>query len=117
MESVQQALAALVGRPDVRGAAFVSSEGLPLASRLPDATDTEALAALAAGLLRDSGQLADALGRPAGERLVLDGPDGLVLVCRLGDGAGLVVLASPDGDAGSLLYHLRQQQPALAAIL
>lgn len=117
MQSVQQSLAALVGRPDVSGAAFVSSDGLLLAAQLPDSADREALAALGSSLLRDGGQLAGAVGRTAPERLVLDTADGVVVACRLGDGAALVVLAAPDADAGLLLYHLRQQQPDLAALL
>lgn len=117
MESVQQSLATLVSRPDVTGAAFVSAEGLLLASRLPEATDTEAIAALGAGLLRDGGQLAEAVGRRGPDRVVLDSADGMVLACRLGDGTALVVLSAPEADAGLLLYHLRQQQAALAALL
>lgn len=117
MESVQQSLSVLVSRPDVSGAAFVSGEGLLLAARLPDGADTEAIAALGAGLLRDGGQLAGAVGRRGPDRVVLDSADGMILACRLGDGTALVILAAAEADAGLLLYHLRQQHAALAALL
>lgn len=117
METVQQTLSALVSRPDVTGAAFVSDEGLLVASRLPESTDAEAIAALGASLLRDAAQLAGAVGRPAPERIVCDSDAGMLVLGRLGTGAALVVLAAPGADVGLLLFHLRQQQAALSAIL
>lgn len=121
METVQQTLSALVSRPDVTGAAFISEEGLLVASRLPETADSEAIAALGASLLRDAAQLASAVGRPAPDRMVCDTEAGMLVLGRLGAGAGagaaLVVLASPGADVGLLLFHLRQQQAALAALL
>jgi len=117
MEKVRHALATLVGRPDVAGAALVSGEGLLVASQLPDGADGEAVAALAASLLRDAAQLAHSVGRRAPERLVFDSADGLFLACALGQGAVLLVLAQPDAPGGALLFHLRQQHASLAALL
>lgn len=117
METVQQTLSALVSRPDVTGAAFVSEEGLLVASRLPESADTEAIAALGASLLRDATQFAGAVGRPAPARMVCETESGMLVLGRLGAGAALVVLASPGADVGLLLFHLRQQQAALAALL
>lgn len=113
MDSLQQTLASLVQRPDVRGAAVASGEGLLVASRLPEGADGEALAALGAHLLRDAGQLAGAVHRESPRRLVLDSGDGLILVSQLGSETALVVLAAEGADAGALLYHLRQQQGAI----
>lgn len=117
METVQQTLSALVSRPDVTGAAFVSEEGLLVASRLPESADSEAIAALGASLLRDAAQLAAAVGRPAPDRMVCDTESGMLVLGRLDAGAALVVLATPGADVGLLLFHLRQQQAALAALL
>lgn len=117
METVQQTLSALVSRPDVAGAAFVSEEGLLVASRLPETADSEAIAALGATLIRDTAQLAAAVGRPAPERIVCDGDAGMLVLGRLGAGSALIVLATPGADVGLLLFHLRQQQAALAALL
>lgn len=117
METVQQTLSALVSRPDVAGAAFVSEDGLLVAARLPESADGEAIAALSASLLRDAGQLAVAAGRPAPDRMVCDTETGMLVVCRLGIGTAVTVLARPGADVGLLLFHLRQQQAALAALL
>lgn len=117
MESVQQTLSALTSRPDVRGAAFLSEEGLPLASHLPEGADADAIAALGATLLREASQIAAAAGYEAPERLIADSPSGMLLLCRFDSGSALVVLAAPGSDTGLLLYHLRQERPALAAVL
>lgn len=113
MDSLQQTLASLVQRPDVRGAAIASVEGLLVASRLPEGADGEAIAALGAALLRDAGQLAGAVHRASPRRLVLDSPGGLILVSQLEEETALVVLATEGADAGALLYHLRQRQAAV----
>lgn len=117
METVQQTLSALVSRPDVTGAAFVGEDGLLVASRLPESADAEAIAALGASLLRDAAQLAVAVGRPAPDRIVCDTEAGMLVLGRLRVGAALVLLATPGADVGLLLFHLRQQQAALAALL
>lgn len=117
MEAVQQALSGLVDRPEVDGAALISPEGLPLASRLDGSQDPEALAALVITLVRTGRQLADAAGRPDPERLVLETTAGMLLACPLADGALLLVLANPQAEVGQLLYDLRQLRGDLAALL
>jgi predicted regulator of Ras-like GTPase activity (Roadblock/LC7/MglB family) len=117
MEVVRQALAELVARPEVAGAALLSREGLVVASDLDSSTDPEAVAALGIALARTGEQFAAAAGRAPPERLVLESPDGMMLTCPLADGALLLVLAAPDAPVGQLTYALRQMRGDLAALL
>jgi len=117
METVQQALGTLVARPDVAGAVLASGEGLLVAARLPDGSDAEALAALAASLLHEAGELARAGRRGAPERLLLDADGGPMIACQLNGRGVLLVLAEPATDLGLLLFDLRHQRDALAALL
>jgi len=117
MEAVRQALATLVARPEVAGAALVSAEGLLVSAEMPRTTDPEAMAALLVSLRQVGEQLASAGGRGAPERLVLESPDGMMLACPLADGALLLVLAAPGVAVGGLLYELRQLRDSLIALL
>lgn len=117
MELVQQALGALVGRGDVAGAAVVSAEGLVIVSRLAPQVDAEAVAALGTTLMRDGGQLARQVGRGAAARVLVEAEGGMLLACGLSDGTVLVVVAEEGAAVGQLLYDLRLQRGALAALL
>jgi predicted regulator of Ras-like GTPase activity (Roadblock/LC7/MglB family) len=51
------------------------------------------------------------------EVAVLDFTTGPAVAAALGDGASLIVLARPDSDLGELLYLLRRNRSAIAALL
>lgn len=117
MEAVQEALTALLARPEVDGAALLSPEGLLVAANLPPASDADAIAALGVTLVRTGQQLCSAGGRGQPERLVVETPDGMILASALTDGAILVVLAGREARIGHLLFDLRQMRGDLAALL
>jgi predicted regulator of Ras-like GTPase activity (Roadblock/LC7/MglB family) len=117
METVQHALATLMARPEVAGAALVSAEGLLVAAHLPAGADPEALAALAVTLARTARQLAAAGGQEVVNRLVIEGGDSMTIAMPVIDGALLVLLTSPGAPAGQLLFDLRQSRGNLAALL
>lgn len=117
MKAVQQALTALVQRPEVDGAALISPEGLLLASQVGDSHDAEALAALIVSLARLGEQVAAAAGRSGPERLIVETAAGMILASPLTDGALLLVLAGSKASVGQLLYDLRQMRGNLAALL
>jgi hypothetical protein len=115
--SLRQVLAALAARPDADGAMVVSDEGLVIEAALPSGLDPETIAALAATAQRGLAALGEALGHGAPGDVVLDGPEGTAVICRLPRGASLVVLAAPDGELGRLLHDLRRHAPALTELV
>lgn len=107
----------LAERPEVAGLAVISPDGLVIEHALPPDADSDALAALATGLLRHAGELGAAGGLGGLEVAVLDFTTGPAVAAALGDGASLIVLARPDSDLGELLYLLRRNRSAIAALL
>ncbi len=107
----------LSGRPEVTGAAIVSGEGLLIDHTLPPGTDGDALAALAATLLRHLGEFGGAARLGASATAVLEYAGGPAIVGAVPGGAALVVLARPDADLGELLYLVRRHRPAVADAL
>lgn len=116
MSTLQTVLLALRDRPGVRGAVVVSDEGLPVAGALPDGVDAEAAAAHAATVWRGVATLGEVTGTGAPEELVVEAPQGVAIVRRLGPGTTLLILADGAPELlGDLLHDLRRHAPALLA--
>jgi predicted regulator of Ras-like GTPase activity (Roadblock/LC7/MglB family) len=114
---LRSVLQALTERPDVAGAIVVSDEGLVVEAMLPATVDRDAVAALGATALRAVGGLVQAAALGETVELVVEASGGTVVVQRLPGNAGLVVLAAPEGDLGTLLYELRRHGPALTPLV
>ena len=100
-------------RPGVAATALINIDGLPIDVR-GARLDVDAVAALAATLLRHGGHLADALRRPHPHTLVLELGDSLTILAQLDEMTALVVVLDPGTSAGDLLadlHHLRLEQP------
>jgi predicted regulator of Ras-like GTPase activity (Roadblock/LC7/MglB family) len=107
-------LTGIAQRPEVTGAAIVSGEGLLIEHALPAGTDGEALAALAATVIRQIAELGGAarLGHPTSAVVEFSG--GPAIIGMVDGGAALFVMARPDADLGELLYLVRRHRPAVA---
>lgn len=110
-------LQAVAERPEVDGAVIVSDEGLVVDAVLPPTLEQDAVAALAATAFRALNALGEAaaVGPPAD--VVIESPRGTIVLHRLPGRGALVVLASEEGDLGTLLYELRRHGPALSAVV
>lgn len=117
MQPLRSILSAFAERPDVAGVAVVSDEGLIVESALPPALDPDAIAAHAVTALRQLALLSAVVGQGAPRQLVSEGADGAMVLHRLPGGATLLVIATPDGDLGTLLYELRRHAPALEQLI
>ncbi len=116
MTPLRSVLAALAERPDVAGAAVMSDEGLVIASSLPDTLDADAVAAFTVSAHRALESLAATVKHGAVDEAVIASAGGAMVLVRLGAGATLLLLATPDGDLGALLHEVRRHGPTLAAL-
>jgi predicted regulator of Ras-like GTPase activity (Roadblock/LC7/MglB family) len=117
MANLAELVRSLLHRPGVEAVLLVSGDGLAIESAARGDLDCEAVAALAATLMRQAARLGEAAARGHGTVAVLEYDRGLVIQVRVGAGDWLVLLTEPEADVGELLYDLRQHQPALAALL
>lgn len=107
-------LTGIAQRPEVTGAAIVSGEGLLIEHALPVGTDGEALAALAATVIRQIAELGSAAGMGQPTSAVIEFSGGPAIIGMVDGGAALFVMARPDADLGELLYLVRRHRPAVA---
>ena len=117
MASLTEVVRELAGRAGVEGVLVLSGDGLPIEHASRASFDPESLAALTATLVQYAERLGTGSGRGAFKTAVVELERGLLIVSQIGSGDCLAVLAAADADVGSLLYDLRQQRPALAALL
>ncbi|MFX1376288.1 MAG: roadblock/LC7 domain-containing protein [Promethearchaeota archaeon] len=82
--------------PEVRAAAIVSAEGLPIASALPQGVDETRIAAMIAAVQIISERAVEELARGNLKRVAIEGVDGLIHLSKAGKNAILVLSAPLD---------------------
>jgi predicted regulator of Ras-like GTPase activity (Roadblock/LC7/MglB family) len=123
MVNLRQLVQELVQRPGVEAAVLLSGDGLPIEHALTAGPptggplDPDALAALAATLMRNTARLGEAAGWGSAASLVVEYDRGLAVLTRLAEHDWLMLLTGPNADVGELLYDLRRHRPVLAALL
>ena len=103
--------------PDIQAAAVVSTDGLIMASALPDTVSEDRVSAMSAAMLSLGEQINKEVGLGALEQLYTRGSNGFVILLAVGTEAVLTVLARPEAKLGILLLELRKAAEDLAAVL
>ena len=117
-ENMNRAIRALsTTTPDVEAAAVVDSDGLMMASSLPQDIDEESVAAMSAALLGISERISMELGRGDFQLNLVRGAKGLTLMTRCGPDAVLVVLTTPKAKLGLLFLDVKRTASELANVL
>ena len=94
--------------PEVKSAAIVSAEGLPIASALPQGVDETRIAAMTAALLSLSERAIMEMGKGDFDQLYIKGSEGYLLVMQAGPSAVLVVSTTKDVRLGLILLDCRR---------
>ena len=96
---------------------MVSTDGLIMASALPDTVSEDRVSAMSAAMLSLGEQINKEVGLGALEQLYTRGSNGFVILLAVGTEAVLTVLARPEAKLGILLLELRKAAEDLAAVL
>jgi len=108
-ESLDDILRKLISSlPEVRGAAIVSVEGLPISSALPNNVDETRVAAMTAAMLSLGERAAQEFEKGELEQLYVGGRDGYVLVVGAGPNAVLTVSAGRNVKLGLVLLECKR---------
>jgi uncharacterized protein len=94
--------------PDIQGAAFVTPDGLPLATNLANGMDEERAAAMTAALLSLGERIAAELERGAVDRIFIEGTEGFSILTSCGEDAVFLVLASKAAKQGVLMLEIKR---------
>ena len=119
MAELDTALNDMTAIDGVRAAVVAGRDGLMIqgAQRPGSQEDLDALAAIAADVVRNLRTLATDMGRSGLDQIIAEFGDALVLLQPVGDDASLTVLAGPDGNLGRLRFLLRRRAPELAQLI
>jgi len=117
MTGLADVLQTLAGRPGVDAVVLVSPDGLPIQQAGQAGVDADAVAALAATAVQHAGRLAEGAERGAWRTVLLEAEGGTLILSEAGAGNVLLLLVAASAPFGDLLYELRQERPALGALL
>jgi predicted regulator of Ras-like GTPase activity (Roadblock/LC7/MglB family) len=107
----------LAAIPEVKAAAIVSAEGLPIASALPRDVDETRIAAMTAALLSLSERAIIEMNKGDFDQLYIKGSDGYLLILQAGPNAVLTVSADKDVRLGLILLDCRRTCEKIAQLI
>lgn len=108
----------LVASPsEIEAAALVSTDGLPIASALPESVEEDRLAAMSAAMLSLGEQITAELGRGELEQVFLRGSGGHVILMSISENIVLTALAGEQAKLGLILLEMRRTAGDLKTIL
>lgn len=117
-EMIQQILSELQGSSaDVEASALISTDGLMIASVLPQSMDEDRVGAMSAAMLSLGSRAASELARGTLERVLLQGEKGYVVMSASGEGAVLTVLAKQNAKLGLLFLDMKRAAQELAKLV
>lgn len=117
-ESLDDLLKKLLGAiPEVKAAAIVSAEGLPIASALPQGVDETRIAAMTAALLSLSERAIIEMGKGDFDQLYVKGSSGYLLILQAGPNAVLTVSTSSEVRLGLILLDCRRTCEKIAQLI
>lgn len=118
MAGLKTFIEGLSQRPGVVAVALVSDDGLVIDQVIGAGTsDPEEVAALSATLAQHATTLGRAARRGTFQAGVFEYQNGMVVLSQAGAGNYLVIVVDPGHNVGTLLFDLRRNEPALAALL
>ena len=122
MESTPESLDTILKKllsaiPEVKAAAIVSVEGLPIASALPQGVDETRIAAMTAALLSLAERAALELGKGEFEQVYVKGSSGYLLVLSAGQNAVLTVSTTKDVRLGLIFLDCRRTCEQIAKLI
>jgi predicted regulator of Ras-like GTPase activity (Roadblock/LC7/MglB family) len=117
-DSLDDLLKKLLGAiPEVKAAAIVSAEGLPIASALPQGVDETRIAAMTAALLSLSERAIIEMGKGDFDQLYIKGNEGYLLILQAGPNAVLTVSTSSEVRLGLILLDCRRTCEKIAQLI
>jgi predicted regulator of Ras-like GTPase activity (Roadblock/LC7/MglB family) len=107
----------LAAMPEVRAAAIVSAEGLPIASALPQGVDETRIAAMTAALLSLAERSVIEMEKGEFSELYVKGTDGYLLVMEAGPNAVLTVSTTKDVRLGLIFLDCKRTCEKIAKLI
>jgi len=107
----------LAAIPEVKSAAIVSAEGLPIASALPQGVDETRIAAMTAALLSLAERAVIEMEKGEFDQLYIKGNDGYLLVMQAGPNAVLTFSTTKDVRLGLIFLDCKRTCEKIAKLI
>ncbi len=107
----------LAAIPEVKAAAIVSVEGLPIASALPQGFDETRIAAMTAALLSLAERAIQEMRKGDFEQVYVKGSDGYLLVLAAGQNAVLTVSTTKEVKLGLIFLDCKRTCDKIAKLI
>jgi len=117
-DQIQKVLQELVnGILDLEGAAMVTTDGLTLASALPNGSDEDRVSAMAAAILSMGERTAAELKRGSLEQVIVKGNGGYVVLMQAGPESVLEAISGSSAKLGMVLLDMKRAAAELARLV
>jgi len=117
-DQIQKVLQELVnGILDLEGAAMVTTDGLTLASALPNGSDEDRVSAMAAAILSMGERTAAELKRGTLEQVIVKGNGGYVVLMQAGPESVLEAISGSAAKLGMVLLDMKRAAAELARLV
>ena len=103
--------------PEVEAAAVISTDGLIMASALPETISEDRISAMSAAMLSLGEQINKEMGLGTLEQLYTRGSNGYVVLLSVGQHAVFTTLVKPEAKLGVLFLELRKAADDLSLLL
>ena len=102
---------------DIEACAVLSTDGLMIASQLPQGLDPDRVGAMGAAMLSLGDRTAAELSRGQLNQVMIDGGNGYVLMSHAGEDAVLAVLATKQAKLGLIFLDVKRAAEKIAQVL
>jgi len=102
---------------DIDASAIISTDGLMMASALPQGLDEDRMGAMSAAMLSLGDRTSNELARGALEQVLVKGTGGYVLMTGAGKEAVITVLAKPNAKLGLIFLDVKRAAEGVAKMI
>lgn len=102
---------------DIEASGVISTDGLMMASVLPQGMDEDRVGAMSAAMLSLGDRTAQELERGALEQVLIKGHHGYVLMTHAGKEAVLTVMAKPNAKLGLIFLDVKRAAESISAMI
>lgn len=103
--------------PDIEASAVISSDGLMMASMLPQGMDEDRVGAMSAAMLSLGDRTSQELTRGNLEQVLIKGSQGYVLLTGVGAEAVITVLVGPNAKLGLVFLDVKRAAESLSKMM
>jgi uncharacterized protein len=102
---------------DIEASAVISTDGLMMASMMPQGIDEDRMGAMSAAMLSLGDRTAQELSRGTLEQVLIKGANGYVLMTGAGKESVLTVLAKPNAKLGLIFLDVKRAAQNIAKVV